>query len=152
MSEALKRIDQLRRSAEEIAARGNSEDKRRQLADNERERLALIKQVIALHPVSQLSARSGLSRQKIYRNVDVPPKPFGPGLREDQFARRIEQIRGFRDTNGRLPQYREDRSLNRWLAKIRAAVAGKHQPGAILITDQRLRALDEVAPEWREAV
>lgn len=123
----------------------DAEDGAEELEDQLREAIA---EAVKRHPVKQVAEAAGWTRQKIYRHIEVPSKPIGPGLRNDQWQRRIEQLEAFYTTHGRAPKFGEDRSLSRWLSNCRAAARGRHVT-SVVITEQRLAQLDDIAPGWR---
>lgn len=107
-----------------------------------------IAQAVKAHPVKKVAEAAGWTRQKIYRHIDVPSKPIGPGLRTDQWDYRVQTLREFYTTHGRAPKFSEDKSLSRWLSNCRAAARGRPVT-SVIINEERLAELDEAAPGWR---
>lgn len=117
-------------------------------ADLEEKMKKEISEAVKNHPVKQVAEAAGWTRQKIYRHIEVPAKPVGPGLREDQWQTRIQQLREFYTSHGRAPRFSENKSLSRWLSNCRAAARGRPVT-SVVINDDRLAELDETAPGWR---
>lgn len=107
-----------------------------------------ITEAVKHHPVKKVGEAAGWTRQKIYRHIEVPSKPIGPGLRNDQWETRIQQLKQFYTSYGRAPRFSEDKSLSRWLSNCRAAARGRPVT-SVVINDERLAELDEAAPGWR---
>lgn len=107
-----------------------------------------ISEAVMNHPVKQVGEAAGWTRQKIYRHIQVPSKPVGPGLRNDQWQTRIQQLREFYTSHGRAPRFSEDKSLSRWLSNCRAAARGRPVT-SVVINEERLAELDATAPGWR---
>lgn len=140
MSE-LNRLESLR---DEVAAAEGEE--KQALEDKLKSAIA---EAVKRHPVKQVGEAAGWTRQKIYRHIEVPSKPIGPGLRSDQWETRIQQLKQFYTSHGRVPRFSEDKSLSRWLSNCRAAARGRPVT-SVVINDERLAELDEAAPGWRD--